>query len=45
MKVSHKINLQQWARDMAEQKSSGMTRKEWCRINGINVSTFDHRCK
>lgn len=45
MKARQKINLQKWASDLAEQKSSGMTRIEWCRINGINVNTFDHRCK
>lgn len=45
MKARQKINLQKWASDLAEQKSSGMTRLEWCRINGINVNTFDRRCK
>ena len=45
MNARKKINLQQWANDLAEQKSSGMTRLEWCRVKGINVNTFDHRCK
>lgn len=45
MNARKKINLQQWANDLAEQKGSGMTLLEWCRVKGINVNTFDHRCK
>ena len=45
MKISENMNLHQWAKDMAEQKASGLTRKQWCELKGMQLSTYDYRCK
>ena len=39
-----KIQHQQWARDLDDQKRSGLTQREWCRIHGIRIHTFEYRC-
>lgn len=31
-----KIQHQQWARDLDDQRRSGLTQREWCRIHGIS---------
>lgn len=41
MDIKEEMKLHQWARDMADQKSSGMTRKQWCEMKGISFSTYD----
>lgn len=45
MNISENMNVHQWAQDMAEQKASGLTRKQWCDSKGIQLSTYDYRCK
>ena len=40
-----KIQHQQWAEDMEDQRRSGLTQREWCRIHGISIHTFEYRCK
>lgn len=37
--VSEKINLRQWAQDMADQKASKLSRRKWCESKGIPLST------
>lgn len=39
------MKLHKWAGDMAEQKSSGLSQKEWCKMKGIATNTFQYRCK
>ena len=39
-----KIQHQQWARDLDDQRRSGLTQREWCRIHGISIHTFEYRC-
>ena len=43
--ISEKINLHQWAQDMADQKASKLSRRKWCESKGIPLSTYDYRCK
>ena len=45
MNISENMNLHQWAQDMAEQKASGLKRKQWCESKGIQLSTYDYRYK
>ena len=45
MNISENMNVRQWAQDMADQKASGLTRKQWCDSKGIQLSTYDYRCK
>lgn len=40
-----KIQHQQWARDLDDQRRSGLTQREWCRIHGISIHTFEYRCR
>lgn len=40
-----KIQHLQWAQDMDDQRRSGLTQREWCRIHGISIHTFEYRCK
>ena len=40
-----KIQHQQWARDLDDQRRSGLTQREWCRIRGISIHTFEYRCR
>ena len=40
-----KIQHQQWARDLDDQRRSGLTQREWCRIHGISIHTFEDRCR
>ena len=35
-----KIQHQQWARDLDDQRRSRLTQREWCRIHGISIHTF-----
>ena len=45
MNISGNINLQLWAQDMAEQKASGLTRKQWCESKNMTLTTYDYRCR
>lgn len=40
-----KIQHQQWAQDLDDQRRSGLTQREWCRIHGISIHTFEYRCR
>ena len=45
MNINEEMKLHKWAQDMAEQKSSGLSQKEWCKMKGIAPNTFQYRCK
>ena len=45
MNINEEIKLNKWACDMAEQKSSGLSQKEWCNMKGIPTNTFQYRCR
>ena len=45
MNINEEMKLHKWASDMAEQKSSGLSQKEWCKMKGIATNTFQYRCK
>lgn len=45
MNINEKMKLHKWAQDMAEQKSSGLSQKEWCGMKGIKANTFQYRCR
>lgn len=45
MNINEEIKLHKWAQDMAEQKSSGLSQKEWCSVKGIPTNTFQYRCR
>lgn len=45
MDINEEIKLHQWAQDMADQKSSGLSQREWCRKQGIGTTTFQYRCR
>ncbi len=38
------MKLHEWAQDMAEQQSSGLSQKKWCETKGIPPTTFRYRC-
>ena len=38
--VKKKIRLQEWERQIEEQKTSGLSVQEWCRQNGIAAKTY-----
>ena len=40
-----KIQHQQWARDLDNQRRNGLTQREWCRIHGISIHSFEYRCR
>ena len=39
-KVKKNIRLQEWNRQIEEQKSSGLSVQEWCQQHGINPKTY-----
>lgn len=45
MNISKEMRLHQWAHDMAEQKSSGLSQLQWCKMKGIGTTTFEYRCR
>lgn len=45
MNINERIKLQRWARDMADQRSSGLTQRKWCKMKGISIKTFEYRCR
>lgn len=45
MEIKEKIKLQQWAEEIAQQQSSGLSHKQWCHIHNIPVSTFEYHCR
>lgn len=38
--VKNQMTLQNWAQEVAECQSSGMTVSAWCELHGINVKTY-----
>ena len=38
--VKKNVRLQEWNKQIEEQKSSGMSIQEWCKQNGINPKTY-----
>lgn len=45
MNLTMRMRVQEWAVDYAEWKASGMTQKDWCRIKGLPLHTFEYRCR
>lgn len=45
MNINEEMKLHKWAQDMADQKSSGLSQKEWCNMKGIPTNTFQYRCR
>ena len=43
MADKREMYLKQWAQDLADQKASGLMRKEWCVQKGISMNTFKYR--
>ena len=41
--ITTEVRLQQWSSAIAECNNSGMTKKEWCRQNGMSLKTFYYR--
>lgn len=39
-KTTHQIHCKQWTRIINEYLASGMSKKEWCRVNGISDTPF-----
>ena len=38
--VKNQMTLKNWAQEVAECQSSGMTVSAWCELHGINVKTY-----
>lgn len=45
MNIKEEMKLHQWAQDMADQKSSGLSQESWCKMKGIGTTTFQYRCR
>ena len=45
MDINEKMKLHQWAIDMNDQKESGLSQKDWCRMRNLPISTFRFRCR
>ena len=43
--VKRNVRLQEWNRQIEEQKSSGQSIQEWCKQKGINPNTGEHAKK
>ena len=43
MADKREMYLKQWSQDLADQKASGLTQKEWCAQKGISMNTFKYR--
>ena len=43
--VKQEVRLQEWAGQIEAQRASGMTVRQWCAENGINVKTYYHRLR
>lgn len=41
--VAKEVRLAEWARDVKECRSSGMTVKDWCASRGLNINTYRYR--
>ena len=38
--IKNQMTLKNWAQEVAECQSSGMTVSAWCELHGINVKTY-----
>ena len=38
----HQIHLNEWAARFSEQKSSGLTVKQWCEQNNFSIHTYNY---
>ena len=38
----HQIHLKEWAARFSEQKSSGLTVKQWCEQNSFSIHTYNY---
>ena len=38
----HQIHLNEWASRFSEQKSSGLTVKQWCEQNNFSIHTYNY---
>lgn len=45
MNINEEMKLHKWAQDMADQKTSGLSQKEWCNMRSIPINTFQYRCR
>ena len=45
MNMQAERNIQQWVQDMKDQRSSGLSQQAWCQAHGINLNTYQYRCK
>ena len=43
MDIKREMKLRSWAADIEDQKHSGLSRSQWCKLHGIPSSTFDYR--
>jgi hypothetical protein len=43
--VKRKLQLQEWASQINEQKQSGMTVHKWCEANGLGYKNFYYRMR
>ena len=38
----HQVRLQEWAGRFAEQKASGLTVRQWCKVNHFSFHTYNY---
>ncbi|MBR5316795.1 MAG: hypothetical protein IKU39_02765 [Lachnospiraceae bacterium] len=38
----HQIHLNEWAARFSDQKSSGLTVKQWCEQNNFSIHTYNY---
>ena len=44
-KITHEVRTRNWAQLIEACNSSGLTRAEWCRQNGVSLKSFYYRQK
>ncbi len=43
--IKTELRMKEWTEMVREYRSSGLTAKEWCMNNGINIKTYYYRLK